>query len=739
MRVRLALLVLAGALLASTTPVRADLVSDATAYVDPLIGSGGDGFTVPGAATPFGMTTLSPDTVNPLAYSGYKYEDALVTGFSLLHVNGPGVNMGGELPFLPVTTPVSDPARVIGVPFGHVTEQAHPGSYGITLGNGVGVQLAATPHGGLEAFVPPPVAPLTVVADVGRNKAGSNASSVRVVGTHGLEGSVVVRGRGGDYTTSFAARFSVAFQARTYVGSAVSAVATARGTGAGALLTFPAGQAVTMAVGVSFVDVVGARQNLLAELPGFDVAATQAAARARWRAELSRVRVAGGTDAQLRTFYTALYRTMLNPDVDSDLDGRYRGADGKVHHATRQHYENFSLWDTIRGENALLATLFPSRYRDMVTSLATFADESGALPRWSLHGTHPDYMNGDPAIPALADAVCRGIADDPQGLYSRARHLAFDLRPKDDLKKGYVPGSAADTLEYADADFALALMARKLGHRADAAVLKKRSQAWRNLLHDGFLQPRSADGGWPASYDPTKGDGYREGTGWQYLWLAPHDQAGLAQAFGSFGFASRLDHLFSVPAGTTVPGLPVVPQVQSTETVYGTSYRGDQYVPGNEHDLEAPYSYAWTDRPSTGQAVIASERSLFLDNPEGMPGNDDLGSLSGWYVWSALGRTAAGDGHAAFPARRDRRGPGQTVRHRRAGSLPAVSLPGAGDPVRQGLEPQLVPGHRPARGRATGPGGAGLAVDLGECFWLPAAVGLDLGTRGFRVLAPPLQ
>ena len=634
---RVAVLIMAGALLAPAAPVRAALVPDPTTYVDPLIGSAGDGFTAPGAATPFGMTTLSPDTVNPLAYSGYKYEDALVTGFSLLHVNGPGVPMGGELPFLPVTTPVSDPSRVAGVPFGHVTEQAHPGSYGITLGNGVGVQLAATPHGGLESFVPPPSVPLTLVADVGRNKAGLNQASVRVVGTQGLEGSVLIHWRGGDYTASFAARFSSPFQARTYVGSVVSAAPQARGAGAGALLTFPAGQAVTMAVGVSFVDEAGARRSLLAEVPGFDVAATQGAARARWRAELNRVRVGGGTDAQLRTFYTALYRTMLNPDIDSDLDGRYRGADGKVHRSKRPHYETFSLWDTIRGENALLATLFPARYRDMVASLATFADEGGALPRWSLHGTHPDYMNGDPAIPALAEAVCRGLASDPQGLYARARHLAFDLRPRDDLTKGYVPGSAADTLEYADADFALALMARKLGHRADAAILEKRSQAWRNLLHDGFLQPRAGDGSWPANYDPTLGDGYREGTGWQYLWLAPHDQAGLANGFGSYGFASRLDHLFSVPAATTAPGLPVVPLVQSTQTAYGTSYRGDQYVPGNEHDLEAPYSYDWTDRPSTGQGVIATERSLFLDNPEGMPGNDDLGSLSGWYVWAALG------------------------------------------------------------------------------------------------------
>ncbi|MDP9102192.1 MAG: glycoside hydrolase family 92 protein, partial [Actinomycetota bacterium] len=383
-----------------------------------------------------------------------------------------------------------------------------------------------------------------------------------------------------------------------------------------------------------------ARGNLAAELGGTpDVSAVQAAAAAAWRAELSRVLVTGGGTADLRTFYTSLYRAFLNPDVDSDVDGRYRGPDRLVHRSTYPHYENFSLWDTVRGQDALLATLVPQRYRDMVRSLSAFGAQSGALPRWSLHATHPDYMNGDPAIGALAEAVCRGVADDPQTLYRQARHLAFDLRPRDYLARGYVGGSAADTLEYADADFALALMARRLGHLADAATLVRRSQAWAQIHHAGFLQPRLADGRWPAGYDPMSGSGYREGTGWQYLWLAPHDEGSLQRAYDGegAGFAARLDHLFSVPVSTTVAGLPLVPQAQSAETAFGTSYYGDQYVPGNEHDLEAPYAYDWTTRPSTGQAVIAAERSLFGDTPYGLPGNDDLGSLGAWYVWSALG------------------------------------------------------------------------------------------------------
>ncbi|MDX6199319.1 MAG: hypothetical protein QOJ79_2470 [Actinomycetota bacterium] len=646
MRLLLPPLLVAGLLLTGAGPATAadvPLVDDPTAYVDPMIGTGGDGFTVPGAATPFGLTQVSPDTINPLAYTGYKYEDAAIRGFSFLHINAAGVPIGGELPFLPVTAPVTDPSDPtrFAVPFTHATEHAAAGSYDIVLGNGVSVALAATPHGGLQTYTPPPGVAVTVLADVGRSAAAVHDSRVSLVAPDRLEGSTVVPWGGSGYTAHFSARFSSPVATTsTFVGSATSSATTAAGHGAGALLTFAPGQAVTVSVGVSLVSTAGARANLAAEIPAFDLVTAQTAARNAWKRELSRIRIGGGSASDLRTFYTSLYRAFLNPDVDSDVDGQYLGADGQPHHSNRPHYENYSLWDTIRGENALLATLVPDRYRDMVASLSEFAaQDSGTLPRWALHNTHPNYMNGDPAIPTIAEAVCRGIADDPETLYQQARHLAYDLRPADNLRLGYSPTDAATTLEYADADFALALMARRLGHTADAAELTQRSLAWQKLYDKGFLKPRAADGSFPANYDPTMETGYREGTGWQYLWLAPHDMGGLQTQYDKdgFGYASRLDHFFSVPATTAVPGNPVVPQVQSGETAFGTNYYGDQYVPGNEHDLQAPYAYDWTDRPSTGQAVISSERSLFNDTPYGLPGNDDLGSMAGWYVWTALG------------------------------------------------------------------------------------------------------
>lgn len=619
-------------------------VDDPVAYVDPRIGTAGAGFTVPGAATPFGLTQVSPDTTGPFAYTGYAYTDARIRGFSMLHISGAGVPIGADLPFMPVVGPVTgtDPSQYA-VGFSPGTEEVSAGRYAVTLASGVRVELAATPHGGLQRYAAPAGAAFSVIADVGRNAAGLNTSTVEAVGSDGLAGSSLVRWRGGDYRAHFTARFSRPFDsARTFVGSAVSPSRSASGTGAGAVLSFPAGEPVTMAVGVSLVDLDGARRNLSAELTGTDVATAQAAARAAWRRELSRVRVFGGSTAQRRTFYTALYHTMLHPDVDSDVDGRYLGADGAVHAVPpgRRHYGDFSLWDTIRGQNALLATLFPDRYADMVWSLSAFADQTpdGRLPRWSLHSARPDYMNGDPAVPTIAEAICRDLPGlDVQHLYAQMRRLT-DLRPADDLRRGWRANDAAGTLEDANADAALALVADRLGKPDDAALLAQRSLAWRNLFRDGFLQPRAADGSFDPAYDPRRDTGYREGTGYQYRWLVPHDEGGLTAALGGRDAATKaLDALFSVPASTAVPGTPLVPQAQSSLTVFGTVYYGDQYVPGNEHDLEAPYVYAWTGRPSTSQAVISSLRSLFYDNPFGLPGNDDLGSLSAWYVWAALG------------------------------------------------------------------------------------------------------
>jgi predicted alpha-1,2-mannosidase len=282
----------------------------------------------------------------------------------------------------------------------------------------------------------------------------------------------------------------------------------------------------------------------------------------------------------------------------------------------------------------------------MIRSLYDQYLTSGALPRWSLWNTTPNYMNGDPAIQTIADGMCRGVLDglDLAALYRAMRKLAFDQRRPDYLKKGYIPREAAskaasDTLEYGDADFALALMAQSLGHGADAAVLARRSGAWQHQFDPKtrYIRPRNANGSFPADWDPSSDEGWKEGSGWQYLWLVPHDVAALSHAIGGAAATrDRLDSFFSTPA-TSPAAAPVVPAAQNTVNVFGLQYRTTQYSPGNEHDLHAPYLYDYVGAPAKTQAVVAAERSLFNDTPYGLPGNDDLGSLSAWYVWTALG------------------------------------------------------------------------------------------------------
>ena len=625
---------------------------DWAAYVDPMVGTFAPGFVFPGAATPFGMVQNSPDTegdTSPFAYTGYLYSDPTIRGFSLVHQSGPGVHMGGNLPFLPVTAPVlSTHPTSYAVPFTHAAESASPGAYGVTLGNGVDVDLGVTQRAALQRYAFPAGAPATVIAAVGRSNTGNHPATVAVVGPDRLEGSVTEAGnRGGPFTVHFSAQFSEPFTATsTYVGDAVTAGSrAATGTGAGALLSFAPGSTVTLRVGISYVDVDGARRNLAAELPSYDVEGVQRQARDAWNDELDRVRVAGGTLLDRRSFYTSLYRSFLHPNVFSDVDGRYRGTDGAVHTVSgRRAYENFSLWDTIRTQNQLLATLQPARYRDMVASLWDQAKQSGEWPRWSLHSTKPNFMNGDPAVATVVDGYCRGVLRglDADGLYSDLRRLAFDQRRADYLSLGYVPienagSSGADTLEYGHADFSLALMAERLGHDADAATLVGRSRAWERLFNPAtrFLQPRHADGSFDADFDPSSDEGWREGNGWQYLWLAPHDVGSLADRIGGdAATVERLDSYFSTLVDV-VPG--AVPAVQNATNAFGTQYRGTQHNPGNEHDLQAPYYYDYVGQPWKTQQVMRSIQSLFAPTPNGLPGNDDLGSLTSWYVFSALG------------------------------------------------------------------------------------------------------
>lgn len=658
----IAVTVLLGTTLASADGHRAAATADGppsrdwTALVDPFIGTSAPGFVLPAAAAPFGMVQAGPSTrvaTSPFSYTGYLYTDPVMRGFPLVHQSGPGVPMGGNLPFMPLTGPVpsTDPQRYA-VPFSRATETASPGSYGVTLGNGVDVDIAASTRGALLRSSFPPGAPATVLAAPGLSNTGVSPSSVRVVGADRLEGSVTeADNRGGPFTVFFAALFDRAITStETFVGAArTPGGRAAEGVDAGALLGFPAGSTVTMRVAVSYVSVDGARKALEQELPSFDVAELAERTKQQWQRELDRVRIGDVAPAQdQKVFYTSLYRAFLHPNVFDDVDGRYRGTDQQVHQGPGpgRTYENFSLWDTIRGENALLATLQPERYVDMVRSLATQAEQSGAWPRWSLHQSTPNFMSGDPAVATVADAACRGLLAkaEVRRLYRSLQTLTDEQRDPDYLSQGYVPRekaskAASDTLENAHADASMAMLADRLGDKDGVSRYTDRAtRGWQSLLDPAtkYLRPRNGDGSFPPTYDPASDEGWKEGNGHQYQWLVPHDVGALVEGLGGRdAVRSRLDDFFSYEATAAAPG--AVPRAHSTITVFGVQYKGVNHAPGNEHDLQVPYYYNWVGQPWKTQAVMRSVQALFTPTPDGMPGNDDLGSLTGWYVWAALG------------------------------------------------------------------------------------------------------
>ncbi|MFP5225175.1 MAG: GH92 family glycosyl hydrolase [Actinomycetota bacterium] len=666
---------------------------DVLDLVDPMIGTMGSGFVFPGPAAPYGMVQLSPDTEGPFAFTGYQYIDRKIRGFSHVHTQSMGVWEGGEVPVMPTTGEVVTDVKRYQQSFSHATETAEVGWYEVLLANRVRAELTAGLRTGMHRYTYPPNEYANVIIDAGRAVGGSSIIGPDLENDPGrvwttmqalADGTIVgtVRQPNPDtrqYIVHFAIRSDTvaseigAFASRG--GAPQPGQTSVTGVGAGMYMRFaplPDGRVVRLMVGISFVDTDGAVANLEDEFAetGFDLEARRDLTRDAWRTELDTIRIEGGDRASRTSFYTALYHAQHHPNIFQDADGRYRGYDRQVHQIGAvgdpmpegsDYYANFSMWDTYRTQMPLLSWIQPDRYADMLRSLSAVAEQGGRLPHWGWMDRYADFMNGTPAFPVIADGVCRGVlGDDPSALdrlYAAARRMAFqEHRDPVYLSKGYVPADiggpgtlgsgAASTLEYAANDHALALVADRLGRQPDANALFDRAQNWRKVFdpETRFARPRNADGTWVGDpYLPEMPDGWREGTGWQYTMLVPHDPAGLFEAMGTDGeVQQRLDTFFSLPALLAAPH--ATSEFQQKITAYGIAYYGNQYAPSNEHDLQAPWLYAYTGSAWKTQAAVRGYQTLYRPTPDGLPGNDDLGTMSAWFVWSAMGLypTAAG-------------------------------------------------------------------------------------------------
>ncbi|MYS18148.1 GH92 family glycosyl hydrolase [Streptomyces sp. SID4982] len=657
----------ATALLAAPAHAQADPPARLTDLVNPFIGTQNEGNTYPGAAVPFGMVQLSPDTGHN---TGYDYAQDHIRGFSLVHLSGVGCGLGGDLPVLPTTGDVTttDYARYA-AKFSHDDESASPGYYRVGLDSGIEAELTATARTGVQRYTFPATDKANVLLNAGQSLHTKVATEVEILDDHTVRTKLTGRGFCQDtvpYTLYTVTHFDRPFTAHgTWTGATVTDGAKTGADGAYLRFDTTEDRTVEATTALSYVDARGALGNLRAE-GGRSFDAVRGAARRAWEDRLDDVRVGGGGETLRRTFYSSLYRSFLAPNIGSDTDGRYTGWDQKIHRTQGfTYYQNWSLWDTYRTQSQLLSLLAPREARDMAISVIRIDEESGWLPKWGYGTVETNIMTGDPVTPFLTNAYQQGLLHGYEERAYRALKKNADGVPpagspavgreanREYIADGFAPyvkdrphakpgdsdydHGASATLEYALSDAMLARMARDLGHGADADRYAARAQDYRKIFDPstGFFRARDTSGAFTGPADPAKSEGFHEGTSWQYQWLVPQDLPGMVDLIGGKQAANdRLDSFFAYGQLTEDP-------VKTAREVWVNGpydyYNADKYNPQNEPDLIAPYTYLSTGQPWKTTDVVHAALTLFTDGPTGMTGNDDLGTMSAWNVLSSIG------------------------------------------------------------------------------------------------------
>jgi predicted alpha-1,2-mannosidase len=602
------------------------------------------GNTPPGAAYPFGMVLWSPDTTNEAG--GYRYSQDRITGFSLTHFSGRGASCYQDVPIQPVTALAASPGAAwqeYGARFSHQNETATPGLYSVAFDSGIRTELTVTARTGFARFqFPGNTGTLLINASGSANGNRDSGTGIHVWNSSLVTGSAASGDCGGYFT--YRVYFAIQFDrpAKEYGvwkgESLFPRLSSASGVGSGAYVTFKTeeGTPVMVKVGLSFVSEDNALRNIVRENPEWQFEDTAGRARSAWNERLSRVAVQGGSDDQRVIFYTALYHSLLHPSIFSDANGDYLGFDNAIHNSgSRIQYHNFASWDNYRSQMPLLAMIAPEA-GDMMQSLVNDAvqDPGGGLPRWQHANTNSGGMIGDSQTAVIASAYALGVRDfdAPAALAAMDRGASIPgttsggqlVREglEDYMRLGYVStrtwGSAARTLEYATADFSIARLARALGDQTRYTYYQKRAQNWRNLFRNGYFVPRNPNGSYLPNFEPSGLTEFVEGSAAQYRWMVPFNLGGLFRLMGGNKVAiQELDRYF-------------------TELNAGP---GSEFsFIGNEPGLKTPWAYAFAGAPYRTQQVVRNALlSYFRRSPDGMPGNDDGGTLSAWAVFASIG------------------------------------------------------------------------------------------------------
>ena len=613
---------------AATQPAKQDY----TQYVNPFIGTGGHGHVFLGANVPFGHIQAGP-TQKKQGWdwcSGYHYSDSIIIGFGQMHLSGTGIGDLGDIALLPVTQNNEREVK-----FSHKAEYATPGYYAVTLANGVRVELTATLRTAFHRYTfPADVKQEQVVIDLSQGIGWDKmtACSMKQEGRNTVVGSRFSTGWAKDQRVYFVAEFSQPITHQTTEGDTLS------------VFSFePTGQPLMVKVGISSVSIDNARKNLQQESPDWAFNTVVADAQKAWNKELGKIDIQTDNASDKRIFYTGLYHTMTAPSVFNDVNGEYRGADGKTYHGDFTPYTTFSLWDTYRAAHPLMTLIHPEKQRDIAQTMLHIAQQQGRLPVWFLEGNETDCMVGNPGIPVLIDIALKGFDVDKHAVLEAAKKTQlFGDRGLDLLKKyGYLPydleptnETVAKGLEYALADGCIARLAKVLKAEKDYKYFLKRSQSYRDYYFDKqtkFMRGIDSKGRFREPFDPFKvihrADDYTEGTAWQYIWLVPHDVHGLISAFGGDKpFTNKLDSLFIVQGDM---GKDASPDISG---LIG------QYAHGNEPGHHIIYLYDYAGQPwKTALRVREVLRTMYHDSVDGLSGNEDVGQMSAWYILSSLG------------------------------------------------------------------------------------------------------
>ena len=607
------------------------MAGNLTQLVNPRIGTGGHGHVFVGANVPFGMIQLGPNehTRGWDWCSGYHESDSVIIGFGHMHLSGTGIGELGDVAFLPVLD--EEQREVL---FSHRAERVRPGYYSVMLDNHVHVELTATERAGMHRYTLPADAKngfmvLNLNQGIGWDK--MSQCGMKVESATLVTGFRYSTGWAKDQKVFFAAEFSRPVKQVQQEGDSLSVFSFDNN-----------GSPLLLRVGLSAVSVEGAKANLRAEMNHWNFASLVADADRKWEEQLQKMHISGGTPAEQSVFYTAMYHTMIAPSVFCDVDGRYRGADGQAYQGDFTNYTTFSLWDSYRAAHPLMTLIHPERQKDIAQTMLHICDQQGKLPVWHLMGNETDCMVGNPGSIALADLVMKGYLTDYKAALEALKKS--DMREERGLgllaKYGYIPcdldptyETVAKGLEYAIADGAAAVVAKRYGTKSDYKYFYDRSQSYRRYFDrkTGFMRGVTSKGQFREPFNPFHAvhqhDDYTEGNAWQYTWLVSHDVHGLIGLFGGEKpFLQKLDSLF-VAEGDLGEG--------ASPDISGLI---GQYAHGNEPSHHIIYMYNYAGQPWKAAPLLRKVFSeMYRDGLDGLSGNEDVGQMSAWYVLSSMG------------------------------------------------------------------------------------------------------